>query len=347
MKNIPLLFALVGAATTAHAQSSVTLTGTVDVGVNFAKGSEASRTQMMSGGNATSKLVFRGQEDLGGGMYAMFWLESGLNADSGIFQPTNTNNQPSGATPAATGLTFNRRSIVGIGGNWGAIHLGREWSPTYVMYTSKFDPFALGAGLALNYSGGINPNQLRASNAIAYLSPTVFGGFSLNAQHWRGENLSGTATAGDGTGGGARISYDNGPFSAAAALLRTKYAAGDAIYRVVGTAYDFGFARFSFNLNKDQQGTLKQEGWMGGVTVPVGETQLRASYSTIKSNQTGEPEGKKLAVGAVYNLSKRTALYTTVASIRNSGGASFTFTGATTAANRSATAIDLGLRHNF
>nr|WP_315425811.1 porin [uncultured Albidiferax sp.] len=347
MNKLPLLLALAGTATVAHAQSSVTLSGTVDVGVNYATGSEASRTQMMSGGNTTSKLAFRGQEDLGNGMYAMFWLESGLNADSGVFQATNTNNQPSGATSATGGLTFNRRSIVGLGGTWGAVHLGREWSPTYVMYTSKFDPFALGAGLALNYGGGINPNQIRASNAIAYLSPTVLGGFSLNAQHWRGENVSGTTTSGDGTGSGARLSYDNGPFSAAAVLMRTKYAAGDAIYRVVGSAYDFGLARLSVNVNSDQQGSLKQDGWMVGVTAPVGVTQLRASYSTIRSNLPGEPEGKKLALGVVYNLSKRTALYTTVASIRNSGGASFTFTGATTAANRSATGFDLGLRHNF
>lgn len=346
MKKMPLLLALAGAATLAHAQSSVTLSGTVDAGLNRSSGSLMSRTQMMSGGNATSKLQLRGHEDLGGGMYAMFWLESGLAADTGMGQATNTNNQPSGNTTPG-GLTFNRRSIVGLGGAWGALHLGRDWSPTYVMYTSKFDPFALGVGLALNYSGGINPNQLRASNSIAYVSPTVLGGLGLTAQHWRGENASGTATAQDGTGSGARLSYDKGPFSAAAALLKTNYAAGDAIYRVVATAYDFGVARVSFNLNRDQQGVLRQEGWMAGVTAPIGAVQLRASYSTIQSNQPGEPEGKKLAVGAVYSLSKRTALYATAASIRNRGGASFAFSGATTGPNRSARGLDLGLRHNF
>lgn len=346
MKKIILLLPIMGAAAAAHAQSSVTLQGTVDIGVNYAKGSRTSLKQLMSGGNATSKLVFRGIEDLGGGMYAMYWFESGFNADNGTFQASNTNNQPSGAT-SASGMTFNRRSIVGIGGSWGEIHLGRDWSPSYETYTGKYDPFALGVGLGLNYAGGINPNQVRASNTIAYISPKVLGGFSLNAQHWRGENVSGTPTSGDGTGGGGRLMYDNGPYAAALTFMRTKYANGSAIYRSLAGAYDFGPARFSFNANKDQQGSLKQNGWMVALTVPVGVTQFKASYSGIRTNQAGEPEGKKLALGVVYNFSKRTAVYSTLAMIRNSGGGTYAFSGVTTAPNRSSTGFDVGIRHHF
>ena len=346
MKKTLLLLALVGAATATHAQSSVTLQGTVDLGVSYVKGSETSRTQMISGGNSTSKLIFRGVEDLGAGLYATYWLESGFNADTGTGYATNTNNQPNGAT-AAGGLTFNRRSIVGIGGPWGEIHLGRDQAPSYEMYTSKFDPFGLAAGVALNYIGGITPNQIRASNDIAYVSPKVLGGFSVNVQHWLGENPSGSQTSSDGTGDGARLSYDNGPLSAAVAFMRTKYAAGDAIYRTVAGAYDFGPARLSFIGTNNQQATLKESGWLVGVTVPVGATLLKASYSTLGVDRPGDPKGKKLALGAVYNLSKRTALYTTFASIRNSGGARYALAGVTTAANRSSSGFDLGIRHNF
>lgn len=348
MKKTLLLLPLLGAVTTTYAQSSVTLQGTVDLGLAYSKGSETSRTGMLSGGNATSKLIFRGTEDLGGGLYALFWLETGLNADEGTGQSTNTNNQPTGATPANAGLTFNRRSIVGLGGSWGEIHLGRDQSPSYETFISKFDPFALAVGLGINYAGGINPNQIRASNTVAYITPRVFGGFGLNVQHWFGENPSGTPIEDDGTGSGVRLMYDSGPFSAAATFMQTSYAAGDAIYRNIAGAYDFGVARISFNMNNDRQGLLKQSGWLVGLTVPVGATQLKASYSTIKTEQAGEdPQGQKLALGAVYNLSKRTAIYSTVATIKNSGGARYATVGVRTAPNRSASGIDLGMRHNF
>ncbi|NDZ11859.1 porin [Variovorax sp. WS11] len=347
MKKTLLVLALLGAVTTTHAQSSVTLQGTVDVGLAYSKGSLTSRKGLISGGNATSKLIFRGVEDLGGGLYAMFWLESGLNADDGTGQPTNINNQPTGAT--ASGLmTFNRRSIVGLGGSWGEMHLGRDWSPSYETFVSKFDPFALAVGLGINYSGSINPNQIRASNTISYLTPKVLGGFGLNVQHWFGENTSGTPTERNGTGSGVRLTYDSGPINAAATFMQTSYATGDAIYRNIAGAYDFEVARLSFNVNHDQQGQLKQSGWLVGLTVPVGVTLLKASYSTIRTKQTGQdPEGRKLAIGAVYNLSKRTALYSTIATIRNSGGARYATVNATTAPNRSSTGIDLGIRHNF
>lgn len=346
MKRMLVLLPLMGAASLSHAQSFVTLQGTVDLGIAHVKGSESSRTQMVSGSNTTSKLIFRGQEDLGNGMYAMFWLEAGFNADTGMGHTSNLNNQPSGNT-VASGLIFNRRSIVGLGGRWGEIRLGREHTPNYEFYTPKYDPFGLGTGVALNYIGSISPNQIRASNDIAYISPQFLSGFSVNVQHWRGENLGGTATSNDGNGGGAKLNYDNGPFSAAAAFLRTKYAAGDATYRSIAGAYDFGLARVSFIGTNNHQGTLKESGWLVGVTVPVGATQLKATYSTLGVDRPGDPEGKKLALGAVYNFSKRTALYSTVAMIRNSGGATYALSGITTAANRSSSGIEFGLRHNF
>lgn len=346
MKKALLLLPLLGAASATHAQSSVTLQGTVDLGVAYVKGSETSRTQLISGGNTTSKLIFRGVEDLGGGLYALFWLESGFTADNGAFQATNTNNQPSGAT-AAGGLTFNRRSIVGIGGGWGEIHLGRDLSPNYEPYSSKFDPFGLAAGVALNYTGSIAPNQIRASNDIAYITPKFLGGFSLNVQHWFGENTSQSRAPDDGNGEGVRLSYDNGPLSAAVVFMRTQYATGDALYRTVAGAYDFGPARLTFIGTKNTQGSLRESGWLLGVTVPVGATSLKAAYSTLGVDRPGNPEGKKLSLGAVYNLSKRTAVYSTVAAIRNSGGANYAITGATTAANRSSSGAEVGIRHNF
>lgn len=332
----------------AHAQSSVSIGGTVDAALNHSKGSLSSRTQMISGGNATSKLIFRGREDLGDGNYANFWLESGFNANNGSGMSVPNNNQV--AVPnqgAAQGLTFNRRSFVGIGGAWGEIRAGREWSPSYETFTGKYDPFALSIGLGMNYAVGIDRNAIRSNNALVYITPKLFDSVTVNLQHFRGEGTGVEATDDNGTGSGVRVSYDKGPFSAAAAYINTKFAAGDAIYRDIAGAYNFGPVRLAFNANRNQQAALKQKGYLIGLTAPIGATELKASYSVFRANTAGDPKASKIALGVVQHLSRRTAVYGTVARISNDNGAAYAFTGATTAANTSGRAAEVGIRHNF
>jgi predicted porin len=336
---------MLGATAAAQAQSSVNISGTVDLYAQRVKGSLTSNSLLSSGGNSTSKLAFRGTEDLGDGLRAGFWLEAGMSADTGLGNATNTNNQPSGAVPAQ-GLVFNRRANVFLAGTWGEVQLGRLWSPTYETFTSRFDVFGVGSGIGLNYTSSINPNNVRVSNGLAYITPTVFG-LSANIQHWFGENPSGTATAKDGSGDGIKLSYDNGPFGAVAALARTNFAAGDAIYRDAGVIYNFGPLILSANLNHDQQGALKQKGALLGVRVPIGLHEIKGSYSRLTTNAVNSPKGEKFAIGYVYNLSKRTAAYTTLAHIRNSDGSALAIAGSTTAANRTSTGFDIGIRHNF
>jgi len=350
MKRSVLFLSLFGACALAQAQSSVTLQGTADATMIRVTGSRTSNTLLNSGGNSTSKLTFRGVEDLGGGMYANFWLESGFLLDNGTGTASNTNNQPSGTTtaPAGTqGLTFNRRAIVGIGGPWGEIHAGREWSPTYDAFTSRYDLFGVGVGVGLNYTASINPQQVRVSNDVAYITPKFFGGLSANIQHWAGENPSGTATHRDGSGDGIRFNYDSGPISAVAHYARTHFAAGDAIYRAVAGYYDAGAFKVAFNANHDQQGALKQRGWNVGGLYRIGVGDIKGTVSRIRTNAAGSPEGTKYALGYVHNLSKRTAVYTSVARIHNKNGANFAISGSTTAPNQSSSGLDIGIRHHF
>jgi predicted porin len=82
--------------------------------------------------------------------------------------------------------------------------------------------------------------------------------------------------------------------------------------------------------------------------VPIGGHEFKASYSNFKSNAAASnPSASKLAVGYVYNLSKRTALYTTLATINNSKGSTLAMAGSTTGANQSSQGFDLGVRHSF
>ncbi len=346
MKNTFTLSVLMGAAGLAHAQQTVSLSGTADAYVQSVRGSLTKQSLMNSGGNSTSKLTLRGEEDLGSGLRVGFWLESGLSLNTGTGNATNTTNvpaatptTPSGATPAA-GLTWNRRAIVYLRGALGELQLGRNWSPTYDTFTSRFDVMGVGSGIGLNYTASINPNQVRVSNGIAYLTP-AFGGFRGNVQHWRG------ALTGEGKGNGARLHFDQGKFGAILHYARTDFVAGDAIYKGGAVIYDFGPAIVSANYTMTEQGTLEQKGGLLGVRVPVGSHELKGSYSWHETNAAGSPKGAKIAIGGVYNLSKRTALYTSFASIDNSNGSQLAIAGSTTAPNKSSSGFDLGLRHNF
>ncbi len=210
-KSLFVLSALAFAAA-AHAQSSVTLAGTVDVALQRANGSLSDKTQLISGGQATSKLIFRGTEDLGGGMSANFWLETGFTADDGQFQNTNTNNQASGTGAAVTGrqgMTFNRRSDVYLVAPWGEIHAGRLWNVNYEPFTGKYDPFGISIGTAASYTYSLHSTSgnIRVSNALRYDTPK-FGGFGGQIIHYFGENANNVATEKDGTGDGIRLYYE-------------------------------------------------------------------------------------------------------------------------------------------
>jgi len=352
MKKSLICLAVLGLSAAAHAQSSVTLAGTVDTMLSRGTGSVADRTQLGSGGNATSKLIIRGIEDLGGGMAGYFHLETGFLADHGAFQATTTNNQPSGTAtaPAGTqGLTFNRRAIVGLRSAWGEVQLGRNWAPMYDAFTGRYDPFGVSVGLALNYAASFTSadGAVRRSNMVTYITPQ-FAGFTANIAHWFGENPSGTATSRDGTGNGIRLEYDKGPISARAHWGRTNFAAADVVYRAVAGSYNFGPVKVSANYVSDKQGSVERKGPLVGVRVPVGVGEFKASYSAHRNNVGGgDQKARKLAIGYVHNLSKRTAVYTTFARVTNKGGSRLALAGATTAANASSNGFDIGIRHNF
>lgn len=107
------LTALVGSAS---AQSSVTTFGIADAAVtNVKNGSAGSRKTLSSGQSNTSRLGFRGTEDLGGGLRAGFWIEGQVDVDTG-----------------GTTMDWQRRATVSLMGSFGEIRLGRDQNPTYI-----------------------------------------------------------------------------------------------------------------------------------------------------------------------------------------------------------------------
>lgn len=322
----------------------MTLFGVVDAAYAKGTGTVSDKTQLKNSGYNSSRIGFRGVEDLGGGLKASFWLEAGVNNDDGTGSASNTNNQAvTGANAGTQGLTFNRRSTVSLEGGFGEVRLGRDYTPQFWTETA-YDPFGtngVGTNIAFN-KGGVT--GVRASNSIGYLSPS-FGGVKVWAQTYLGENAS-TATAKAGDGNGIRVSYDAGPLSLALATSSTKTGLNVKNKTSnIGGSYDLGVAKLFAQTNKTKvDGATDIKGGLFGATAPLGAGTVRASLS---STAQADKKSNQFAIGYVYGLSKRTDLYATFATVKNKGGAAVGLNGAVTGANEKSSGYDFGVKHSF
>ena len=351
MKRSLIALAALAVVSAASAQSSVTIFGVVDATVAIGNGDTSNKTQLTNSGYNSSRLGFRGVEDLGGGLKAKFWLEAGVMNDNGAGAATNVNNQGAGGALAgmngSQGLTFNRSSWVSVEGSMGEIRLGRDYTPQFWSFT-VYDPFGtngVGTTQALNSSAG-GVTIVRASNSVAWKSPS-YSGFGIWAQTYFGENASSAASqAGDGSA--IRVSYDQGPLSLAFAVSKTTTGAGtDVTSTNVAGSYNMGVAQLMAFWNKDENtGAKDVTGYTIGALVPVAPAgTVRVSFSNSDNGNGAKTD--KFALGYVHDMSKRTALYGTFASLSNSGGAAQALNGAATPANGSSTGFDVGVRHAF
>ena len=374
MKKSLIALAVLAASGTAMAQSSVTLFGIVDANVthvNHVGPNSKSVTGMGHSGNATSRLGFRGVEDLGGGLKAGFWLEGAVANDDG----TGTG---AGAGP---GFAFKRRSTVSLMGGFGEVRLGRDLVPSYTK-VSSYDVFGqVGIGQFMGWSywnqtSGLAPtaanpdnadaNGFRQSNMLAYYTPN-FGGVTAGLGYGFDER-AGNGHAGRYVGG--FVAYDNGPFSITGALDRrdvlytnvfSPLAEGKKQMYSLGASYEMGMAKISamlqqsrFNDIPSALGTVdrKVNAYMIGAAAPVGAGQVRIQYALYDQKDIADGKAQQLSLGYVHNLSKRTAVYGTLAHIRNKNnvGLALASTGVTNGgpgAGENQTGLSLGVRHSF
>lgn len=335
--------------------SSVTLFGVADAAISYGTGSIGTKTALTSGGNTSSRVGFRGVEDLGGGLAAGFWLEFGYNVDDGTGGSTNINNQPNGSV---AGFSPNRRSTVSLMDFWGEMRLGRDFSATY-RNRDQTDPFSTnGVGASQPYVGSIaGTTATRVSNMVGYFLPGNLGGFFGEVQYFMGENdnTTGLPHVSDGNGYAARIGWGAGPFGIAVSTGKTLYArtltTGDIPVVNVGASYDFKVVKVTagyFHDKVDQFIPVTGTGYIVGAVVPVfAYDQLKLSYSSYGTNAIGDPRADKFAIGYVYNFSKRTALYATFAHVSNSGFSTVAVNGGITAPNQSSHGYDFGMKHSF
>ncbi|MCW5655663.1 porin [Hydrogenophaga sp.] len=335
MKKTLIALAAVAATGAAFAQSSVTLFGIVDLNIRNVRQGGDNLTSMSQDGIASSRLGFRGVEDLGGGMSAGFWLEGALNPDTGT----------------AGGLNFQRRSTVSLMGGFGEVRLGRDYVPTFWNHT-VFDPFGTnGVGNSLNtYTvlGSGSGTNVRANNMISYFTPNL-SGFGAQISYAFKE----TTAANDANEyAGFRVTYAAGPLSVALASASEGSTVQTQSHKRTNIAgsYDFGVAKLMAQYTQGKFGASKVNHYLIGATAPVGPGNLKASYVRSDYNAAaGDNDASQIAVGYDYNLSKRTALYGTFSRISNKNAGTFGLSpnAAAVTPGGSSTGFEFGVRHSF
>lgn len=342
MKKSLIALAVLAASGAAMAQSSVSLFGIVDAGVTYVDNATAAggnKYGMTTSGNQTSRIGFRGTEDLGGGLKAGFWLEGEVFADGGN----------------PDGLNFKRRSTVGLEGNFGEVRLGRDLTTGYSK-TSSYDLFSqtgIGQFAAWQNWGGVvatgDENGIRSNNMISYFTPN-FGGVKAAVSYGFDEQTTGKA----GRYIGGNVSYDNGPLSVAVSYDRLDFVGGDRDAATLGASYNFGVAKLNGIIQQQKYsanagGEAKFNNYMLGVSAPVGGAgEVKLQYARY-DQKTFDANADQLSLGYVHNLSKRTAVYGTVAYLKNKDGSAMKLAakGLATVANEKQTGVQVGIRHAF
>lgn len=328
MKKSILALAMLGAfAGAASAQTNVTIYGVVDIGLVRTDNGSTTTTSLDSGKQSGSRLGFKGAEDLGGGLSAIFQLENGFNLDTGGLAAANT--------------LFNRQAWVGVASGFGTIKAGRQFTPVYANL-GTFDPF--GNALAGDSARIFNTEYegSRFDNNLTYNYSAK--GFRGELQYSFGE-VAGNSSARRAIGGFA--GYKNGPLDAVLTYTKVNDAAGTDDRRtwLVGGNYDLGMVKpYIAYASVKGTGTTDVRDWLFGATAPVGAAgTVMASFAKKDNRASANADAKQWALGYSHMLSKRTNLYTSYGRLNNDSGSSLRVT----VPGNTASEFNVGMRHTF
>lgn len=352
MKKTLLAISLLGTFGIASAQSSnVTVYGTVDAGVASTHGADPAGTvtSLESGQQSYSRLGFKGTEDLGGGLKALFDLEAGFELNTGASGLTGIGSN----VPAdQNNNLFSSQAYVGLGGNFGSVKLGRQFSPLYQAYGS-IDPFVNGFAANINNFFGTDVNNVsnyqRMSNAAIYETPDNLYGFKGSVAYSFG-GVAGDTSAQSQVG--ASLGYLNGPLTISYAYHEANNeqngvpgASTDTFKtNFLGAAYDFGVVKAHLAFDQNEQGdTFKTQDYLAGLTVPFGAHAVFADYTHKDNKLVDNADADQYAIGYTYNLSKRTNFYAAYTYVKNQENSLID----TEVAGNSVGTVQLGVRHSF
>jgi len=338
MKKSLIALAVIAASGAAFAQSSVTMYGLIDAnvlstrsegtiafdaagvpvvgkttqsGVNLGNGK--------NGGINSSRFGLKGAEDLGGGLKAIFTLESGFDPSTGA----NT----------TAGSVFGRQTYVGFSGGFGEVRLGKTWTPFDDVQGNGAAAFNANAFAPANDVWASNSYQANPANAIYYMTPNM-GGFTAAALYSFGENKTATVSAGHVASMNAM--YAGGPVMVALSYQVEKAAGANesAKFLQLNASYDLGMVKLLGAAGSVKNGGAsllysgstnpaimnlanaypvdKTQEYQLGVEVPLSSAFVISggvSFSKDKIDGVEDIKRKGFGLAASYALSKRTTLY--------------------------------------
>ena len=311
---------------TAFAQSSVTVYGRLNTSIEQQKniGVEGDRSVLQ---NNASRLGFKGTEDLGGGLKAIFLLEHRFNADTGT----------------VTGDFYAGDSFVGLeSAQYGTLRLGRLTSASYYATADWVSNH--------NHDTGTSDDKFYTylganKNSVAYLTPS-FGGFTVE----------GSVSAGEGTGNqnkvfGLAANYDGGPLQ-----LGAGYEQNDPSDKQFGlrAAYTFGAITFGGYYQRSEITSAElgnygtRDAVRGSVMYVMGQSELHLNVGWADDwSKISNSGATQYTLAYNYNLSKRTKVYAFYTAVDN--GNNFSYFGATSAGGAvlDPSSFAVGVRHNF
>ncbi len=333
-KRLLLLSLLLAGTSAAQAQSSVTLYGIADAGLQYLSNSTTKSHFSFSPGNYyTSRWGVKGTEDLGGGLSAVFDLENGFDMGTGNF--------------SSAGTEFNRQSWVGLASKqYGTVTMGRQYEAITDLLES-YGPISFSGGVGTYTSDVSNyDNDIRVNNSIKYLSPTI-GGVTGEVLYGFGNQAGSMNNASTLSAG---LNWVNGPLVIAGAYLRmqngapsantwsgnativtngpaTQFLSGAKTVQIADAlaAYTYGPWRFGLNYGYTQYKpsavalfthSIAFNTAGAGVSyqfTPSWIVGLNYSYtmaqSTSADSSSAKPKYQQVAMRTTYSLSKRTSLY--------------------------------------
>ncbi|MCA1937590.1 MAG: porin [Dechloromonas sp.] len=358
-KKIIALAVAALASSAAFAQSNVTVYGTVDLGQAWVKSSDsaagaAGQKNIGRLDNNSSNIGFRGTEDLGNGLKALFQFEAGIDTDNG------------------TGWGSSRDTYIGLTGGFGTVVAGNLTHPLRSMGAKvELTPGAAGFGTAASITGSINTTKTgaddRAKNALAYVSPK-FSGFTGTVAYVNGETNPGAAGNSEARQWQVAGQYEDGPLYAGIGYHKVNNAAGvdtdDARVWRLAAVYNFPtntkVTALYDNTKVDAAAGAytKRAAYSLGVMQSFGQAAVGLEWAKSNKLKTAagtvaDSSSNLWTLVGTYSLSKRTTAHARYSKLSNNNGANYQFynnpanNNVAAAAGRDYTGFMVGLRHSF
>jgi predicted porin len=312
-----------------------------------------------------SRIGFKGSEDFGNGLKGLWQIEQGVKFDSGTW-----GNEA-------------RDTFLGLGGNFGTVLAGKLSTP-YRTATERLDVFkdtkadynaivgsagsAYSAGSSPILTGDTNVGNLRANNALAYVTPSMSGfqGTLAYVTNYNdllggsGDNLPRTKDQGKQDAYSLSGTYDNGPLYLAAAyesLSKANLGGGtgapDAKSWKIGGGWNFGQGTTIGALfeNMDLGGNMKdRNAWYLSGMHKMDAFNVKAAYgSADKWSGTGynDTGAQQFSIGAGYDLSKTTEAYALYTQVSNDKFGAYGLESISGYADKTVSSFSLGIKHMF